>query len=352
MRVAHGVPDDGDAKAMDVEPGPVWLPYTMRRDGNGVAALLRVNGFPQAATREAARYVAGWGRKWSGRRAIARARRRGVAPLLLEDAFLRSVGAGQGVAPLGLLLDPIGVHYDATAPSRLERDIARTDRLSAAERAKAEAALALHQRLWLSKYNPPLTPLPERLAGQRYAIVVDQRRGDLAIAHGGVDEGTFETMLREALASDAETIVIRTQAAGLSRPSPLARLLGRIPGHLAPWQVERMGVADRRLVFDTATHPAILVRHADRVYAATSLMGFEARLAGVPTEVFGLPFYAGWGTPGDRQSSPRRSVKRDLLEIFASAYLRVPSHRAPDGNGPADFETVARHLAAKRDEPV
>ena len=75
-----------------------------------------------------------WGRKPSGRAAEAIARRRGLPLWRLEDGFLRSLGLGCGEPPLSLLVDDLGVHYDATSPSRLEALIAAPVGTSVGER--------------------------------------------------------------------------------------------------------------------------------------------------------------------------------------------------------------------------
>ena len=57
---------------------------------------------------------------WRGERVAAR---RNVPLVRAEDAFLRSVlpARAGGDAPLGLLFDPAGVHFDPDRPSRLEQ---------------------------------------------------------------------------------------------------------------------------------------------------------------------------------------------------------------------------------------
>src|SRR5690606_36961759 len=66
--------------------------------------------------------VVGWGRKANTARARRFASREGLPYLALEDGFLRSVGLGvDGAPPHSIVVDDLGVYYDATAPSRLER---------------------------------------------------------------------------------------------------------------------------------------------------------------------------------------------------------------------------------------
>ena len=56
-----------------------------------------------------------WGRSPTAWRGEALATRRGVPLVRVEDAFLRSVHPGRagGEAPLGLIIDPVGVHFES-----------------------------------------------------------------------------------------------------------------------------------------------------------------------------------------------------------------------------------------------
>ena len=115
----------------------------------------------------------GWGRKPSGRRASFISRLTGVPCCLLEDGFLRSVTPGRGTPSFSVVIDSLGIYYDAQSPSRLEElirdsvpDIDRTRRL-----------IALWQEQRVSKYNH----LPEYKGAlpDRYVLVADQTYGDM-----------------------------------------------------------------------------------------------------------------------------------------------------------------------------
>src|SRR5687767_10142434 len=81
--------------------------------------------------------MVGWGRKPNTARARRYATRHGLPFVALEDGFLRSVGLGvNGDPPLSIVADELGIYYDATAPSELERILADDDTLATdAERA-------------------------------------------------------------------------------------------------------------------------------------------------------------------------------------------------------------------------
>ncbi|OZA13262.1 MAG: beta-3-deoxy-D-manno-oct-2-ulosonic acid transferase, partial [Rhodobacterales bacterium 17-64-5] len=67
-----------------------------------------------------------WGRSPYAWRGEAIAARYNVPVVRIEDAFLRSIRPGRlGDAPLGLLIDGRGVHFDSAAPSTLETILAK-----------------------------------------------------------------------------------------------------------------------------------------------------------------------------------------------------------------------------------
>ena len=93
-----------------------------------------------------------WGRRPSARRVERLGQHWGLPVWHIEDGFLRSLGKGRGDPPLALLIDDLGVHFDATAPSRLEHLI--TLPLSLDQRVRAQQVQALWCKQRLSKVNP------------------------------------------------------------------------------------------------------------------------------------------------------------------------------------------------------
>ena len=90
----------------------------------------------------------------------------------LEDGLLRSVAKGRNHPPLGLLVDELGVHFDATVPSRMEQLIATPITMAEANRARALQGLWCEQRL--SKVNPPVEAVAPP---EPFVLVVDQLLG-------------------------------------------------------------------------------------------------------------------------------------------------------------------------------
>jgi capsular polysaccharide export protein len=108
--------------------------------------------------------VAGWGLKPTAAKARRYAQAKGLPYLSLEDGFLRSLGLGVTGAPLhSLIVDHLGIYYDATRSSDLEQLIVAAD-FSAEELARARHCIDLLCRYRLSKYNHALDA-PLGLAG-------------------------------------------------------------------------------------------------------------------------------------------------------------------------------------------
>lgn len=277
--------------------------------------------------------VAVWGRSPTAHRGEALAARHGLPLVRIEDAFLRSIRPGRaGDAPLGLLIDPVGVHFDAAAPSRLETILARDPLDDSNLLSRARDGMARLIASDLSKYNIHRADLP--LPAPGYVLVVDQTAQDASIRHGGATAATFHEMLATAMADHpAARIVIRTHpetAMGLRR------------GHFGPAD------ATGRVTFlSDPVSPWRLLEGAVAVYAVTSQLGFEAVLAGHRPRIFGQPFYAGWGLTDDVQPHPRRRRSLTRAQLFAAAMILAPTWYDPCRDRLCSFEEAVDQLEAE-----
>ena len=263
-------------------------------------------------------YVAGWGAKRSGRRAEAIAAQYGLAPLFLEDGFLRSFGTGDRFPPLSLVVDQCGIYYDSTRPSTLEHLLnSNEDLLTGIEQDVAIAhALILEHRLGKYNHAPLFDASRLRSTDKERVLVVDQTFGDHSIALGGASPDTFADMLKAARAENPDaTLYVKTHPEVSS---------GRKRGHYAD-VVE----GARTVLLRDAANPLSLIEHMDKVYVVSSTMGFEALLAGKPVSCFGLPWYAGWGATDDRLSCSRRKRTRSVIELFAAGYFHYARYLDP-----------------------
>jgi len=311
----------------------------------GVASVPHLEAFLPECARlvravaplEAVDSIAGWGFNKPSRYARFLARRLGLPYLAIEDGFLRSVGLGRaGAPPLSLVMDDVGVHYDARGPSRLEWILREGDLDDPRLIARGRTAMTRIIQAGLSKTNaapPAPAALPPRRG--RRILVVDQTLGDASIVGAMADAGTFARMLQAARdeAPDAEIVVRRHPAvsAGFRR--------GCLP----------MALPNGVVVADTDCRPADLLREVDAVYTVSSLLGFEALIRGLPVRCFGLPFYAGWGVTTDELTSPRRGRERTVEQIFAAACIRYARYVDPLTGKATTIETAIDRLIAFRD---
>lgn len=269
--------------------------------------------------------VAGWGRKPNTAQARVYAKRHQLPYWALEDGFLRSVGLGvEGDPPLALVVDKLGIYYDATTPSDLERLIHDS---AALRPLLADGQRALNQvvEYGLSKYNHAPDAWPTGLAfdaSVQNVLVIDQTLGDMALVYGGADATTFEAMFAAARAENPEAILwVKTHPDVLS-----GKKQGYLTAILKQPQVR---------VISADINPMFLLRHMAKVYTVTSQMGFEALLFGKPVITFGLPWYAGWGVSDDRHAdiaalkqSGRRTAA-SILTLFTAAYLAYSRYINP-----------------------
>ncbi|MGV8985383.1 MAG: capsular polysaccharide biosynthesis protein [Cypionkella sp.] len=277
-----------------------------------------------------------WGRSSYAWRGEAVAARRGVPLVRVEDAFLRSLRPGRmGDAPMGLLIDPHGVHFDSAQPSLIETILSKAALDDSNLLARSRDAMARLQLLDLSKYNihdPTLAPPPPG-----YVLVIDQLRGDASIAHAGANAARFAEML--ALAQEEH---------------PTARIVVKIhpetqsglrPGHFGRDLASQ--IQGRVSLCDQPVSPWRLLEGAIAVYTVSSQLGFEAIVAGHRPVVLGQPFYAGWGLSDDRFPVDRRARKLTRTQLFAGAMIVAPTWYDPCRDRLCEIEAVIDQLEAE-----
>jgi capsular polysaccharide export protein len=266
--------------------------------------------------------VVGWGLKPSARRGELFAARHGKPFWRVEDGFLRSIALGKSGAPsISLVVDDLGIYYDARQPSRLEALL-----LDGGFEALHARAAALRERIVdarLSKYNhEPDIPLQSPRSNRRRILLVDQVAGDLSIPGACASPETFRQMLHAARNEqpDAELLV---------RPHPDVRA-GLAPSALAA-TAQAMGLT----ILDQPLAAHAMLDAVDEVWTVSSQLGFDALLRQQPVTCFGVPFYAGWGLTTDRPTLAaaqaalqRRTARRCTLDDLVAAALLTYSRYA------------------------
>ncbi|MGR3698930.1 MAG: capsular polysaccharide export protein, LipB/KpsS family, partial [Roseovarius sp.] len=255
-----------------------------------------------------------------------------VGAVRVEDGFLRSRGLGADlIPPLSLVCDDLGIYYDPTHESRLERLIAARARLRPDQDQRAEALIASLIRHGLSKYNlgQPVPDLPE---GRRI-LVPGQVEDDASIRLGAGTIRTNLALLQAARTANPDAVI-------LYKPHP------DVEAGLRPGAVPPAAARDLADVILDRTDPARLLGMVDEVWTMTSLLGFEALLRGVRVTTTGTPFYAGWGLTRDLGDIPaRRNARPTLRGLVHATLIDYPRYRDPVTGRPCPVELVVERLA-------
>lgn len=301
---------------------PVIIPAS-----SGIARIAHLDSF----LRGEGDVVVGWGRKRSGDKARRLAERQGLRWLLLEDGFLRSVD--RHAPPISLIVDDIGIYYDAGSPSRLERLVPRP--LTEADVERARALAAAWRDGGISKYNHApdyRAPLPSR-----YVLVVDQTWGDASVACGQAGPESFDAMLRAALCENPDCEVLLKV-----HPDIFSH------GKKGYFDLGDLLANPRIHIIAEACHAVRLIREAEAVYVVTSQMGFEALLWGKRVCCFGMPFFAGWGLTEDALAPPARREAASFEQLVHAALIAYPRYVDPATGARWEPEQAVAHVAAGR----
>ncbi len=279
--------------------------------------------------------VLGWGMKPTAAAGRRWAERNGRPYVALEDGFLRSVGIGEaGATSLSLIVDDLGVYYDATRPSRLEQLIQTADDwCDAAMSARARGLIDRIVASGVSKTNMGGPLDPGLLKPGRRVLIVDQTFGDASIASGLATAQSFDDMIAAARRDepDAQLIVKRHPAVAAGKKRGCV--------------TDLTGVT----LVDTDVRPAYLLAAVDAVYCVTSALGFEALLRGLPVRCFGAPFYSGWGLTTDAVQTGRRRVARSIEQVAAAALIAYSRYVDPVTGDRCEAEQALERLIALRD---
>jgi len=265
-----------------------------------------------------------WGRKQNSLRALEYAEKRQLPVLYVEDGWIRSCSANaHSRLSYSLLVDKIGVYYDATTTSSLEQFLNQPDDQfdAACGPGQLQFAKACRQRLIdsnITKYNYcKISEQSELLGdGKPLVLVIDQTMDDASVRFGGMDAPRFNSMLDKAIDENPHSrVVVRTH------PDVVA---GRRIGYLQE-RAKKLGVE----ISAAGDNPLPWLKQAETVFVGTSQLGYEALLCGCEVSVAGMPFYSGWGLTDDAQQVSRRTQRRTLEQLFHATHVHYARYRCP-----------------------
>lgn len=255
--------------------------------------------------------------------------------LHVEDGFLRSSGLGADlVRPMSWVIDDLGIYYDATRPSRLEKVLQTTD-FDAGLLRRAEALRSTIVAEGVTKYNLAGHPWRRPTNAMRVILVPGQVETDASIRLGGISIRTNLALLKAARAANPDAYIVYKP-----HPDVVSGLRSR-----GGDEAEAPLFSDEIV---TDGDSLSLLAKVDEVHTITSLMGFEALIRGLTVVCYGQPFYAGWGLTRDVFPNPRRTRRLSLCELVAAALIIYPSYVSHVTNAFACPERVIGELSAWR----
>ncbi len=281
----------------------------------------------------------GWGRKHGSLLGRWWANRHQLPYYSIEEGFIAyppipqaSVLKNNQQSPYSLIVDDVGIYYDATQPSKLENILKRIC-LSPEQENRARATRQQIVSSGITKYNhlPSRKPLFTS-SGKRVVLVVEQVILDKSIRFGGGSASVFKQMFEEARSKNPDAlIVIKTH--------PFMKF-SRYFGYLTAMARKHKDVE----LCDESINPFCLLSYVDEVYTVSSQIGFEALLMGKTVHCYGSPFYSGWGLTIDKVRVPRRKKKLLLDVLFYGAYIEYPTYLHPDTQNHCQLEQIIEHI--------
>jgi capsular polysaccharide export protein len=261
----------------------------------------------------------------------ALARTAGVTIHRVEDGFIRSAGLGADfIPPASITVDSLGLYYDPSRPSELER-LLEEIALSPADLGRIRDLMRLMVSRNVTKYASVGSVSVQAPPGRRLILVPGQVEDDRSVllARAGV-QGNLDLLQRVRAANPTAYIVYK--------PHPDVEA-GHRPGAIRDEAASRH--ADRIIREGSMGE---LIQICDELHCLTSLAGFEALLRNKPVTVYGQPFYAGWGLTTDIAPPPRRQRRLSIEELVAGTLLLYPRYLDPLTGIPCSPEVLIGRL--------
>ncbi len=248
----------------------------------------------------------------------------------IEDGFLRSVGLGGDlIQPLSLVIDNIGIYYDATAPSDLE-NLFNEHEFPKELLLRANNVRQQLVELKLSKYNVGSQDKLTFPTHNKIILVPGQVETDASIKFGSPSIKTNKELLVAVRKGNPDAFIIY-------KPHPDVLTGGRL-GELEASNVMHYD----HLILDTSI--ADLFEVIDELHTMSSLSGFEALLRNIKVVTYGIPFYAGWGLTTDKLTCDRRQRTLTLDQLVAATLILYPIYVDPSSGDVCDVETAIHIL--------
>lgn len=305
--------------------------------------------------------VLAWGNKRSTEAALSLSHRSSIPLLRIEDGFLYGLEPGTSER-MSLVVDDLGIYYDAARPSRLEGLI--LDQLSFEQVKRAQVIRDLWLEHRVSKYNhapdwdgeqPTSRAIGSGCAtystllkdadvqeqpNESFILLIDQTLGDQSVVGALADASSFSLMLDAALAQTAvQHIIIKAHPEVAS---------GRKKGYFDLSPISPLRTHPRIQILDQDVCLSSVISKASSIYTVSSQAGFEGLLWGKPVHTFGMPFYAGWGLTTDYLSPPTRRINISIEQLIHGTLISYSKYVNPHTNQLCQVEEIIQLLGLQR----
>lgn len=277
--------------------------------------------------------IAGWGHKSTSLKTRNYAKANHIPYLAVEDGFLRSIELGNEHPPQSIVIDDLGIYYDANTPTRLESLIKRP--INPEQQQRTQALIKQWQDTHVSKYNHLREY--EGTLPDKYVLLADQTYGDASVELGLADENSFRLMIEDAIELYQDSIIlIKTHPDVAS---------GKKRGYINTC----MAKSHPRIKFlNDNVHPVRLIKEAQAIFTVTSQIGFEGLIWNKKIHTYGMPFYAGWGLTNDYLPRPLNRQQVDKLQLVHAALIDYSYYLDPESNQRCEVEDLIKWVHFQR----
>ncbi len=299
-------------------------------------AINDLEGMPATSANDAASVLV-WGRAAPESEAEQILGRHRVARM--EDGFVRSVGLGSNfTAPRSLVVDDIGIYFDATRPSRIEQLLQHRD-CSDDEVKRAESLIELLLENRISKYtHSDVGDVDQSFyVDKRVLLVIGQVYGDASLRYGTEAVDSNFKLLQKVRENNPAAVVVY-------KPHPDV-----VSGNRSDGIDNYDDIIDLCDHIETELSIEVTLNLCEQVHTLTSLAGLEALLCGKKVVTYGKPFYAGWGLTDDWCDFERRTRKRTLAELVYLCYIEYPSYLDIESGEMTSVEKTIYALVKERE---
>ena len=266
----------------------------------------------------------------------------GLPLIYVEEGFIRSTTAVE--APCSIVLDSRCPHYDCTQRSELD-DLIERD-LTKEEAGRARRLVQLWRETGVSKYNEMPTGGEWGLPEGRYCVIVEQVEGDASLTTNGVGAECFERMLRVATARwpglrivvKRHPLSLKSREWGVDGDCP-TRCVGTDLGANLSGVVEVGGEVRISTLLSSGRCEACL--------CATSQVGFEALMHGVPVYCFAPSFYSHRGLTHDEVPAPVVRAAASLEQLVYACLIAYGRYWHPEKGCRVEVEEFVAYQGEK-----